>query len=254
MNSTKEYLEKFSLPPTPPYYDLYNVVEEMNKEKFLSYWKDFLHKYNQEIDSSISSSTPDYNTLIPFFLNELEELESFIEEKLLKESEDDLPRQLIHGDLHYDNILIKPKNSDDINKIIDVESNEEINEEIKKIEIEQEENLWQVSALLDFEFLSYDYRIMELAISLSKYTGEKEALIYYKLFINEYKNIIKLNNTEKKYLKYMIKLRIISNIIFFVGKILLNENNEDVLLSRLENYKQRILWIDQNENEILKMF
>jgi len=51
-----------------------------------------------------------------------------------------LPVQLIHGDLHYDNVLVDQDT---------------------------------VSALLDFEFAAFDWRALELAIGLSKYAGEE---------------------------------------------------------------------------------
>ena len=41
------------------------------------------------------------------------------------------PKQLIHGDLHYDNVLVEAD---------------------------------KVSGLLDFEFCAYDWRAMELAV------------------------------------------------------------------------------------------
>ncbi len=47
-------------------------------------------------------------------------------------------KQLIHGDLHYDNILCKEG---------------------------------AVAGILDFEFVALDWRVMELAICLSKYAS-----------------------------------------------------------------------------------
>ena len=58
-----------------------------------------------------------------------------------------LPMQLIHGDLHYDNVLC------------------------------DEDSL---RAILDFEFCAMDYRAMELAICLSKYVGEADPMPYCK--------------------------------------------------------------------------
>ena len=53
-----------------------------------------------------------------------------------------LPMQLIHGDLHYDNVLVA-------------------------------ETQDRVSGVLDFEFAAYDWRAMELAVCLSKYAAEE---------------------------------------------------------------------------------
>ena len=57
-----------------------------------------------------------------------------------------LPTQLIHGDLHYDNVLVSSQENG------------------------------KVTGLLDFEFAAFDWRALEIAISLSKYAGEPDAM------------------------------------------------------------------------------
>lgn len=57
--------------------------------------------------------------------------------------------QLIHGDLHYDNTLVDGD---------------------------------RVTGLLDFEFCAVDYRAMELAICLSKYSNEDDPLPLFEAF------------------------------------------------------------------------
>jgi Ser/Thr protein kinase RdoA (MazF antagonist) len=76
-----------------------------------------------------------------------------------------LPIQLIHGDLHYDNVLVLDG---------------------------------KVTALLDFESTSFDWRAMELAICLSKYAGEEEpdAMFYFDDFINGFAKHGKLTKAE----------------------------------------------------------
>jgi Ser/Thr protein kinase RdoA (MazF antagonist) len=41
-----------------------------------------------------------------------------------------------------------------------------------------------VTGVLDFEFCAVDWRAMDLAICLSKYAEEKEALNYFEEFLN----------------------------------------------------------------------
>lgn len=67
-----------------------------------------------------------------------------MEQKIEKFRAMRLPECLIHGDLHYDNSLVGPDG--------------------------------KVTGLLDFEFAAVDYRAMELAVCLSKYAGEADAM------------------------------------------------------------------------------
>eukprot|EP00798_Chlamydomonas_sp_ICE-L_P015612 gene15612-21717_t len=76
-----------------------------------------------------------------------------------------LPWQIMHGDLHYDNILVDDEG---------------------------------VTGLLDFEFLATDWRVMELAICLCKYVGEPDPLPYLKLFIDGYATTGSLTRAEMK--------------------------------------------------------
>lgn len=63
-----------------------------------------------------------------------------------------LPETLIHGDVHYDNALV-------------------------------DENTGKVTGIIDFEFASYDWRMMECAAGLSKYVGEKDPTPFVQSYI-----------------------------------------------------------------------
>ena len=76
-----------------------------------------------------------------------------------------LPEQLIHGDMHYDNILV-------------------------------DKTAGKVTGILDFEFVMYDWRAMELAICLSKYAGEEGALRYFEDFISGYSKTAPMTEKE----------------------------------------------------------
>lgn len=119
--------------PTAPYYDLYAVHHAITREIFF-----------QEMALPVFDRCREAADKLVKDILELEDrLESF---QTLN-----LPKQLIHGDLHYDNILCDGE---------------------------------KVSGLLDFEFCAYDFRAMELAICLSKYAGEKEAMGYFVEFVS----------------------------------------------------------------------
>ena len=77
-------------------------------------------------------------------------------------------------------------------------------------------NLW--TGLLDFEYATYDWRAMELAVCLSKYAGEKDPLPYFELFLTGFSKYGILSEKEIELIPDLIVLRILSNVVFFVGR------------------------------------
>lgn len=129
-----------------------------------------------------------------------------------------LPVQLIHGDLHYDNVLVLDG---------------------------------KVTALLDFEFASFDWRALEIAIGLSKYAGEQpEAMPYFDEYIDGYATTGELTLAEAKAVPDLINLRILSNIVYFVGRHLAGEDDISSITTRIENYARRVDWIKTNGDAI----
>lgn len=151
------------------------------------------------------------------FANEVEDDLKLVEEKI-GSYHGVLPWSFIHGDLHYDNVLC-----DDAG----------------------------VTGLLDFEFSSYDWRAMELAICLSKYCGEKEPLGYFEQFVDGFAVHAELTEAEIESICILIRLRIHSNVIFFVGRALAGEDQMSTLTSRIETYCKRLRWLKANEIEIV---
>lgn len=131
-----------------------------------------------------------------------------------------LPIQLIHGDLHYDNVLVDQDT---------------------------------VSALLDFEFASFDWRALELAIGLSKYAGEEpDAMPFFDDYIDGYAMTGKLTKEEAEAIPDLINLRILSNVVYFVGRHIAGEDNISSITTRIENYARRVDWVKANGNVIVK--
>eukprot|EP01039_Chlorochromonas_danica_P004228 gene4228-4645_t len=187
--------------PNPPYYDIYKVHHAVTREKFME----------RVASSDFDGVRPTMNELI----QELEAIEKLSHELLSLK----LPQQLIHGDLHYDNVLV----------------------------LDQE---GAISGLLDFEFCALDWRAMELAICLSKYAGEKGALGYFNDFIDGYMEHAELNILEVSVIPDLINLRILSNVVYFVGRAIAQEDSITSITSRAEIYLQRIRWIKANREAI----
>jgi homoserine kinase type II len=133
-----------------------------------------------------------------------------------------LPIQLIHGDLHYDNVLVQDG---------------------------------KVTGLLDFEFAAFDWRAMELAICLSKYAGEEPADAtmpsYFDSFIDGFSKMGKLTKLEAEAIPDLINLRILSNVAYFVGRALSGEDNISSLTTRIANYEKRINWVKDHGDAIV---
>mmetsp|Transcript_18166 Transcript_18166/g.25853 ORF Transcript_18166/g.25853 Transcript_18166/m.25853 type:complete len:415 (-) Transcript_18166:57-1301(-) len=129
-----------------------------------------------------------------------------------------LPTQLIHGDLHYDNILVQDG---------------------------------KVTALLDFEFASFDWRAMELAICLSKYAGEApDAMPYFDDFVDGFAETGLLSVEEARAIPDLINLRILSNVAYFVGRAIAGEDSISSLTTRISTYEKRVHWVKENDDII----
>lgn len=83
-----------------------------------------------------------------------------------------------------------------------------------------------MTGLLDFEFVAYDWRAMELAVCLSKYAGEKEALSYFDTFVTGFGQTGRLSEAEIEVIPDLINLRVLSNVVYFVGRALAKEDGE----------------------------
>jgi Ser/Thr protein kinase RdoA (MazF antagonist) len=203
LNSAMATIWLSTAPPNPPYYDLYRVHHAVTRELFFD-------MIRSESFDSVRAATDE-------LCREIVVLEELIS-KLLSLN---LPQQLIHGDLHYDNVLVHHDG--------------------------------QVSGLLDFEFCAMDWRAMELAICLSKYAGENNALGYFADFIDGYMQHAVLTPIEVEVVPDLINLRILSNVVYFVGRAIAKEDSISTITKKAETYLTRINWIKSNRRNIMTL-
>ncbi|KAL3823079.1 hypothetical protein ACHAXA_011131 [Cyclostephanos tholiformis] len=187
--------------PNFPYWDIYEVHKAVTKDTFYEILK------SNEFDPWRDSAN--------YVENDLTE----VMEKVAT-YQGELPWSFIHGDLHYDNILV----DDD-----------------------------GVTGLLDFEFSSYDWRAMELAICLSKYCSEDDPYPYFERFVDGFAVCADLTPIEIESMCTLIRLRILSNVVYFVGRALAGEDQLSTLTCRIDNYCQRLRWIKSNEEAIVSL-
>ncbi|KAI8466902.1 MAG: kinase-like domain-containing protein [Monoraphidium minutum] len=184
--------------PVPPYYDVFRVHHSMNRELF----------YQQVAENPGFAGV---RSDIDFLAGEIRALEP----KLAAYQELGLPMQLIHGDLHYDNVLCLGDS---------------------------------VSGLLDFEFCAYDWRVMEMAVALSKYVGEDDPLPLISEFASGYAVNGELSDVECDIMPDLINLRIFSNVIYFTGRAYAGEDGLESLTSRAGSYAKRVRWVNANRS------
>ena len=103
--------------PNPPYYELFKVHHAVTREEF------FKVVEGPEFDGCRQATTELVAAIVD------------MEKKIKSPQYMDLPKQLCHADLHYDNVLVEND---------------------------------KVTGLLDFEFVAHEWRAMELAVCLSK--------------------------------------------------------------------------------------
>jgi len=185
----------------PPYFKLFEVHHAITKDLFYE---------------TIASSAFDGDERGA--INELVEHVKALEERLDIFHAKQLPEQLIHGDLHYDNVLIDEQG--------------------------------KVTGLLDFEYCGFDWRAMELAVCLSKYAGEEDPLHYMEDFIVGFAQTADLTVDEIDSIADLMVLRIISNVVFFVGRVISGEDDADQLKSRAAIYNARIEWLLDNKETL----
>lgn len=151
-----------------------------------------------------------------------EQLTSFMEQvPLLKQ----LPHQLVHGDLNASNILA---NEDRV-----------------------------VSAVLDFEFVTNDLRVMELAVCLSDFIqpSEDSNITWPKInaFLTGYGQSLKLTEPEIEAVPVLIQLRSLDVFIHFLGRYLDQVSSIDIVKAYIQKSAVRCNWIMDYKNKLITL-
>jgi homoserine kinase type II len=156
---------------------------------------------------------------IDFLVTEIKRLENLVTTIL---EEDCLPRQQLHADLHTDNCLV-------------------------------DEVTGEVTGILDFEFSAYDWRVMELVVGISKYAGLKEPEIPIMDYIMGYKSAGgKLTRRECELVPDLISLRILNNVVYFVGRGLTGEDTYEPITGRAGVYGKRVIWLQNKKDWLIE--
>jgi homoserine kinase type II len=136
-----------------------------------------------------------------------------------------LPHQLVHGDLNASNILV---NKDGV-----------------------------VSSVLDFEFVTNDLRVMELAVCLSDFIQpSKEPIITWtkiNAFLSGYGQSLKLTEEEINAIPLLIQLRSLDVFIHFLGRYLDQVSSIEIVKEYIQKCAVRCNWINDNKNKLIHL-
>lgn len=137
-----------------------------------------------------------------------------------------LPHQLVHGDLNVSNILTGENG--------------------------------RISAILDFEFVTHDLRVMEVAVAISNFIDDKEdeAIIIKKIsaFLTGYGIRIKLTEEEIYVLPLLIQLRSLDVFIHFLGRYWDGVDSIDTVKKYIRRAAKRISWILKHQDKFIKFY
>jgi homoserine kinase type II len=145
-----------------------------------------------------------------------------------------LPEQIIHADLHGGNILVEKESEEGGVVAVSIR--------------------WRVTAVLDWEFATYDWRILDPAIAVSKYLSVSPEAARWELLRSWFDGFIdaggSLNGGEAKAFPLMLVLRHIIGFIYFLGRVTSGEEPLDVVTSRVSSYAARIRWAQANSEAL----
>ncbi|MFP3122817.1 phosphotransferase [Ectobacillus funiculus] len=136
-----------------------------------------------------------------------------------------LPHQLVHGDLNGSNILVNEAG--------------------------------EVSAVLDFEFVTNDLRVMELAVCLADCIrpGQDEAIIWTKIdaFLSGYGSVMKLTEAEIAMIPILIQLRRLDVFLHFLGRHWDGIDPVETVQKYVYEAVRRADWLDVNQDKLILM-
>ncbi|MDQ0899717.1 MULTISPECIES: phosphotransferase [unclassified Paenibacillus] len=134
-----------------------------------------------------------------------------------------LPHQLVHGDINGSNMLVNDEG--------------------------------QITAVLDFEFVTQDVRVMELAVCLSDLIDptlpSEELRRNCTAFYKGYGQSIHLGEEEIVLLPLLIELRRLDVFIHFLGRYLDGVDAQGVLVDIIHNTFDKTEWLELNGSELV---
>lgn len=131
-----------------------------------------------------------------------------------------LPHQLVHGDVNDSNLLV------------------------------YEQQPFEVTAVLDFEFCTRDLRAMEPAVVLSGMLVEEPAWDAISAFMCGYQSRIQLSDDERQAIPLLIQLRKLDVFVHFLGRYLDQVDSHEVLSEQIQNAARGLRMLQDHHQRI----
>jgi len=212
-----KHKDRICNPSAPMYHELWSVHPAITKERFYAFVGD---PANAE---ALRPCRPALNRL----LLDIAGMEALLE-TIKNREELPLPLSFVHGDLVADNFLVA-----------------------------RESESAEVTGVLDFEFVGVDWRAMELAVCTSKFPEESDPIAFFSAFFEGFSSTASrefpFTAQEKARFPQLITLRILSNVIYFVGRALSQELPLSCLTDRIPGYARRREWLNSNEQVLVAL-
>ncbi|QOH63123.1 phosphotransferase enzyme family protein [Paenibacillus polymyxa] len=133
---------------------------------------------------------------------------------------EDLPHQLVHGDLNASNLLVKDSDPS------------------------------QVAALLDFEFCTLDVRVMDPAVILSGFLGQPEETTAVHDFCRGFSRQVRLSQSEVDALPVLMLLRKVDVFLHFMSRFLEGTDQPHVLQEQIKQITADLLQLSTSSSWI----
>ncbi|WP_024630142.1 MULTISPECIES: phosphotransferase enzyme family protein [unclassified Paenibacillus] len=136
-----------------------------------------------------------------------------------------LPHQLVHGDLNASNVLADSQEG--------------------------------ICAILDFEFATWDLRVMELAVPMSDLlTMDKdEAWIWAALegLIQGFRQQVSLEPKELSVIPELVLLRSLDVVMHFISRLFEGTDEPEVAVQQIRTLRERVDWMKGNEERLREL-
>lgn len=133
-----------------------------------------------------------------------------------------LPHQLIHGDMNASNVLADEEG--------------------------------HITAILDFEFITRDLRVMELAVCLSDLINsipdENQLWNRMEQFLAGYGSVIRLTPEETRVIPLLVQLRRLDVFIHFLGRYQDGINTADIVIEQVYSTVSQSDWLETNADRL----
>ncbi|KKI91973.1 hypothetical protein WQ54_11815 [Bacillus sp. SA1-12] len=136
-----------------------------------------------------------------------------------------LPHQLIHGDLNASNVLCRNG---------------------------------KINAILDFEFVTNDLRVMEAAVCLSEIMikEQNESMLWEKFrsFIEGFSSVMTLTKPEIEALPVLIQLRRLDVFVHFLGRYMDGIDKEEILKEQIGKTAANPNWLSGGGEKLTRLW